>query len=46
MRVNGVFPGAGSVETQDDKVSPDVLITALEALGAPEGNHLLLKVTG
>ena len=24
---------------------PDVLITALEALGAPEGNHSLLKVT-
>jgi hypothetical protein len=39
MRVNGIF-----VETQDAKVTPDVLITALEALGAPEGNHSLLKV--
>ncbi len=29
----------------DSKVLPDVLITALEALGAPEGNHSLLKVT-
>ncbi len=41
MRVNGIFP-----ETRNDaKVTPDVLITALEALGAPEGNHSLLKVT-
>ena len=25
-------------------LTPDVLITALEALGAPEGNHSLFKV--
>jgi Prenyltransferase and squalene oxidase repeat len=40
MRVNGIF-----VEPRDTKASPDVLITALEALGAPEGNYSLLKVT-
>lgn len=38
LRVNGIF-----VEPRDANVSPDVLITALEALAAPEGNHSLLK---
>jgi hypothetical protein len=33
-----------SVDTPPDRdPSPDILITALEALGAPEGNHRLLK---
>jgi len=41
MRVNGIF-----VEPHDTKVTPDVLVAALEALGAPEGNYSLLKVTG
>lgn len=40
MRVNGIF-----VDVHEAKPTPDVLITALEALGAPEGNHSLLKVT-
>jgi len=39
MQVNGIF-----VEPKDTKVSADVLITALEALGATDGNHALLKV--
>ena len=50
MRVNGIFPGAHNVDARnvdahDSKVSADVLITALEALGDPDGNHSLLKVT-
>jgi hypothetical protein len=44
MRVNGIFVEAPSPD-RADKGSPDILITALEALGAPEGNHALLKVT-
>jgi hypothetical protein len=32
-------------EKAGDKISPDVLITALEALGSPDGNYSLLKVT-
>jgi len=39
MRVNGIF-----VEGRDSNVTPDVLITGLEALGAAEGNYSLLKV--
>jgi hypothetical protein len=39
LRVNGIF-----VAAPDTQVTPDVLITALEALGAPDGNHSLLKV--
>lgn len=39
LRVNGIF-----VEPRDSPISPDILITALEALGAPDGNHSLLKV--
>jgi hypothetical protein len=50
MRVNGIFPDVRNethnVEAHDATVTPDVLITALEALGAVEGNHSLLKVTG
>jgi len=38
MRVNGI-----SVPAHEASLTPDVLITALEALGAPEGNHSLLK---
>jgi len=41
MRVNGIF-----VDVHAAKLTPDVLIAALEALGAPEGNYSLLKVTG
>jgi hypothetical protein len=44
MRVNGIFVEAPTSD-RTDKGSPDILITALEALGAPEGNHALLKVT-
>ena len=39
MRVNGIF-----VQDIDTKLTSDVLITALEALSAAEGNHALLKV--
>jgi len=46
MRVNEISPEAlnGKVDGVDANGVPDVLIMALEALGAPEGNHFLLKV--
>lgn len=41
LRVNGAEPPAATGE-----VTPDVLITALEALGAAEGNHAFLRTGG
>lgn len=41
MRVNGI-----AVEDLAGESSPDVLITALEALGAAEGNHRLMRIAG
>ena len=44
LQVNGTkLDVKGLAATPDNAVSGDVLITALEALGAPEGNHCLLK---
>jgi hypothetical protein len=38
--------GASAQPAAEAAPSPDVMITAIEALAAPEGNHQLLKTGG
>jgi hypothetical protein len=43
LRVNGAAANAPAASSAPGRAPEDVLITALEALSAPEGNHFLLQ---
>ena len=46
LRIALRLHGAAVPEAPDSEPSPDILITALEALGSPEGNYPFLKTGG